>query len=311
MKVSIIIRSFNESEHIEQLLKGIKKQITDNQIEVILVDSGSTDGTVEIAEKYNTNIIHIKPEDFSFGYALNVGCEAASGNILLFASAHVYPVYDNWLEEMLKPFENKRVALVYGRQIGNHLTKFSEHQLFNKWFPAESDFNQTYPFCNNANCAVRRNLWEQQKYDEALTGLEDLDWAKKIQSQGYRIAYNANATIVHVHEETPERIYNRYRREAIALKQILPDEKFSYLDFIKLFITNTLSDYYHAIAKRTFLRNIWDIPMFRYNQFKGTYKGYKQNQYVTKSLRNRFYYPNDLTSNAENEDLKKHLIEYS
>lgn len=311
MKISIIIRCFNEEKHIGKLLEGVKQQQTFQDYEMIVVDSGSTDRTVEIAESYGSRIISIKPEDFSFGYALNVGCEAAQGEILLFASAHVYPVYDNWLEEMLRPFENKRVALVYGRQIGNHLTKFSEHQLFNKWFPAESDFNQAYPFCNNANCAIRKYLWEQQKYDEALTGLEDLDWATKIQSQGYRIAYNANATIVHVHEETPERIYNRYRREAIALKHILPDEKFSYLDFIKLFTTNTLSDYYHAFAKGIFLKNIWDIPMFRYNQFKGTYKGYKQNQYVTKSLRNRFYYPNNLTTVAENEDLKKHIIEYA
>lgn len=311
MKLSIIIRCFNEEKHIGKLLDGIKQQQTSQDYETIVVDSGSTDSTVEIAESYGSRIISIKPEDFSFGYALNVGCEAAQGEILLFASAHVYPVYDNWLDEMLRPFENKRVALVYGRQIGNHLTKFSEHQLFNKWFPAESDFNQTFPFCNNANCAVRKNLWQEYKYDEVLTGLEDLAWAKNIQSHGFRIAYNANATIVHVHEETPERIYNRYRREAIALKQILPDEKFSFFDFIKLVVSNTISDYYHAFAKGKFLRNIWDIPMFRYNQFKGTYRGYKQDQYVTKSLRNRFYYPNSLSSASENDNLKNHLIEYS
>lgn len=310
MKLSIIIRCFNEEKHIGKLLEGIKQQETSMNFETIVVDSGSTDKTVDIAESFGSKVIHIKPEEFSFGYALNVGCEAATGDILLFASAHVYPLYNNWINEMARPFANEKVALVYGKQIGNHLTKFSEHQLFNKWFPSESDFNQAFPFCNNANCAVRKRLWQEQNYDEVLTGLEDLDWAKKIQSKGFRIAYNAKATIVHVHEETPERIYNRYRREAIALKQILPEEQFSFFDFIKLFITNTLSDYYHAIIKGKFIRNIWDIPMFRYNQFKGTYRGYKQNQYITKSLRNRFYYPNNLSTISENEDLKKHLIEY-
>lgn len=310
MKVSIIIRCFNEEKHIGKLLAGIKQQKSDHEIEVILVDSGSTDKTVAIAKSYEANIINLKPEEFSFGYALNLGCEHATGDILLFASAHVYPVFNTWINEIAKPFENSRVALVYGRQIGNELTKFSENQLFKKWFPDISDFNQSYPFCNNANCAVRRDLWSQQKYDENLTGLEDLDWAKKIQKTGFRIAYNSEATIVHVHEETPSRIFNRYRREAIALKSILPDEKFSFLAFIKLFISNTFSDYFYAFSEGKFLKNVWDIPMFRYNQFKGTYKGYKQDQVITKSLRNRFYYPNKISKSISKIEDKHKLIEY-
>lgn len=310
MKVSIIVRCFNEEKHIGKLLTGIKEQISDHDIETIVVDSGSTDNTVRIAESFDTKIVGIKPEEFSFGYALNIGCENAEGDILVFASAHVYPLYKNWIQEIVTPFKNSRVALVYGRQVGNEITKFSEHQIFKKWFPAESDFNQAYPFCNNANCAVRKDLWLEQKYDEKLTGLEDLDWAKKIQAKGYRIAYNSNATIVHVHEETPSRIFNRYRREAIALKQILPEEKFSYFDFIRLFFSNVFNDYYHALREGVFLRNIWDIPMFRYNQFKGTYKGYRQDQFVSKSLRNRFYYPNNFSRTQSDEELNKYLIEY-
>ena len=309
-KVSIIIRCFNEEKHIGKLLEGIHHQITDHDIETIVVDSGSTDNTVSIAQEYKAKIISISPDDFSFGYALNVGCEEATGDFLLFASAHVYPVYKTWVQEMAKPLLNKRVALSYGRQIGNELTKYSEHQLFKRWFPAESDNNQSYPFCNNANCAIKKSFWEEQKYDELLTGLEDLDWAKKIQNKGYRIAYNAKATIVHVHEETPARIFNRYRREAIALKNIFPEQKFSFYDFIKLFITNTITDYYHALSEGQFLKNIYDIPMFRFNQFRGTYKGYRQNQMVSKSLRNRFYYPNSLSKANENNEDAKYLINY-
>ncbi|MDA9332468.1 glycosyltransferase family 2 protein [Saprospiraceae bacterium] len=306
MRVTIIIRCFNEEKHIGQLLKGISKQITDHELETIVVDSGSTDDTLKIAKSYDTKIVNLKPENFSFGYALNLGCQNATGDILIFASAHVYPVYEYWIQEMTQPFSNKKIALVYGRQRGNHLTKFSEKQLFKKWFPLVSDNNQAYAFCNNANCAIRRDLWEAQNYDELLTGLEDLDWAKKIQDKGYKIAYNAKAEIVHVHEETPERIYNRYRREAIALKRILPDEKFSFFEFIKLFISNTFSDYYYAVSEGQLLKNIWDIPMFRYNQFLGTYKGYKQDQIITKSLRNRFYYPNKISNKSTSKLNEKH-----
>ncbi len=311
-KISIIIRSFNEEKHIARLLAGIQQQdLTSEQVEVILVDSGSTDATVNIAMHYDVKIINIKPEDFSFGYALNVGCEEAKGDVLLFASAHVYPTYTDWLSQMLSPFEDEKVALVYGKQRGNEITKYSEHQIFKKWFPEESDFNQNNPFCNNANAAIRRELWLEQNYDESLTGLEDLDWARKILDKGYKIVYNAEAEIIHVHEETPKRVLNRYRREAIALKNIISEANFSFFDFLKLFVSNTFSDWLHASKEKVFIKNFLSIPVFRFMQFWGTYKGYGQKEPVDKILKKRFYYPNALKSKDSVMKEDKKTIDYS
>ncbi|QMW04577.1 glycosyltransferase [Spirosoma foliorum] len=235
MKCSIIIRAFNEEKHIGKLLDGIIHQESQHEVEIILVDSGSTDNTIQIAEQKGAQVVKIRPEEFSFGRALNFGCQRSTGDILLFASAHIYPVYTNWIEQMLIPFEDTKVGLTYGRQIGNQLSKFSERQLFAKWFPTVSNYNQSIPFCNNANTAIRRSLWEQINYDESLTGLEDLHWAAIIQQQGHRIAYEADAVIVHVHEETPRKIFNRYYREAIAFKRIKPSAQFNLLE-LRLFI---------------------------------------------------------------------------
>ncbi|MCK8492782.1 glycosyltransferase [Spirosoma sp. RP8] len=293
MKCSIIIRAFNEEKHIGKLLDGIARQESQHTIEIILVDSGSTDNTVQIAESRGAQVIKIRPEEFSFGRALNLGCQYASGDILLFASAHVYPVYTNWIDRMLAPFEDSKVALTYGRQIGNHLSKFSEQQLFAKWFPDVSNSNQSIPFCNNANTAIRRSLWEQMTYDESLTGLEDLHWAGAIQQQGYKIAYQADAVIVHVHEETPRKIYNRYYREAIAFKRLKPHATFNSWHFVYLAITNILSDYSAAMQTGAFLANVFDIPMFRVLQFWGTYQGYRFVGTLDRTLRQRFYYPNE------------------
>lgn len=290
---SIIIRSFNEEKHIGRLMEGISKQSNYASIEVILVDSGSTDNTVKIARMYGAKIVNIKPQDFSFGRAINVGCQAAQGQFLLFASAHVYPLYTDWVERMLAPFSNPKVALVYGRQVGNELTKYSEHQLFKKWFPIVSNYAQSIPFCNNANAVVRKELWQAQPYDEYLTGLEDLDWATKIQAKDYVIAYEAAAPIVHVHEETPSRIKNRYRREAIALKNIYPNEKFSFWSFIRLSHSNICSDAIHALHERKFLKEFRSIIVFRTLQFWGTYLGYNRINNSDETLRRRIYYPND------------------
>lgn len=296
MRYSIIIRSYNEEKHIGRLLKGIAMQTVCNDIEVILVDSGSKDQTVNIAKAGGAKIVHIAPEEFSFGRALNFGCQAATGDILVFASAHVYPVFNDWIERLAAPFQVEKMAVVYGRQIGNEVTKFSEEQLFKKWFPAWSNYDQSHPFCNNANCAVRRSLWEEQPYDETLTGLEDLDWAGKIMEKGYKIAYEAEAAIVHVHEEGYSRIRNRYRREAITLKQLYPKVHFNLWDFTKLFVSNTMSDMYHAVGQRRFFREAKGIVAFRLMQFWGTYQGHQQKGNVNNELKNRFYYPNGFRS---------------
>ena len=154
---SIVIRSFNEERHIGRLLAGIMEQ-TVNEIDIILVDSGSTDATVAIAAQFPVTLVHIDPEDFSFGRSLNLGCAAAKHDILVLASAHVYPVYNDWLEQMLAPFADPNVGLVYGKQRGGETTQYSEHQIFARWFGEETVCKQRHPFCNNANAAVRRAL---------------------------------------------------------------------------------------------------------------------------------------------------------
>lgn len=290
----------------------MQQTLTDR--EIIIVDSGSTDATVSIASRYPVKIVSIRPEDFSFGRALNLGCRAASGDIIVIASAHVYPVYKDWLENLLYPFQRPEVALVYGRQRGNEITKYSEHQVFAKWFPETPDPSQIHPFCNNANAAIRRQVWEKLPYDETLTGLEDLDWAKRAQRLGYQIAYQPEAEIVHVHEEPFSQIYNRYRREAIALKHILPQEHFHLWDFIRLFLANTISDYYHAWCDRLLWENLTEICQFRLMQFWGTYQGFRQHGKISSKLKQTFYYPNGLTRSRLSkitDNQEQRAIDYS
>jgi rhamnosyltransferase len=289
-KISIIIRCFNEEQHIGKLLTGISRQNQDD-IEIILVDSGSTDATLNIAAKFGVKIIYISPEEFSFGRALNRGCRDASGEILVFISAHCYPVYSDWLERLTEPFKDPSVALSFGGQTGDDTTKFSERQIFSLWFPGESDYAQKEPFCNNANAAIRKLVWEQYPFNEELTGLEDIAWAKQMQEKGYLIAYNADAVIVHVHNETPEQVKNRYRREAIALKSIFPGELFSFWDFIHLFVRNVISDFRVAYNERCFLQMFRQIVTFRYMQFLGTYQGFSSGGEITPQLKRTFYYP--------------------
>lgn len=179
--ISIIIRTFNEEKHIGKLLEETNKQsISSDIFEIILVDSGSTDSTVEIAKRFNVVLVQISPEDFSFGYSLNRGIEKSNGELCVFTSAHCYPVNEYWLENLISPFKDDKIALVYGKQRGNNSTRFSEHQVFAKWFPENSMKYQDHPFCNNANAAIRKSIWKGNKYNERLTGLEDIPETDKL-----------------------------------------------------------------------------------------------------------------------------------
>lgn len=311
MNCSLIIRTFNEEKHIAKLLVGIIEQSV-NDLEIILVDSGSTDATISIASKFPINILHIDPSSFSFGQSLNLGCSAARGEYLVFASAHVYPVFNDWLLYILKPFKDTKVALVYGKQRGGTTTEFSEHRIFSQWYPDDSVDNQQTPFCNNANAAIRKSVWEEIKYNNDLTGLEDIEWAKRAQALGYSISYVADAEVIHIHEETSFQIFNRYKREGIAYSFIFSDQTFSFFDLIKLWTVNTISDYIYALKKRRFMKNIVSIPLFRLLQFSGTYRGFKQRSSITNALKNRLYYPDGFFTLKASDppSAKRQPIEY-
>lgn len=287
---SVLIRCFNEEKNIGRLLRGLKEQTIQN-FEVILVDSGSTDATLRIAGQYSVKILHISRNEFSFGRSLNKGCAAARGEFIVLASAHVYPIYNNWLEELLVPFSDPQVALAYGKQRGTDQTKYCEHQVFAQWFPDHSTPKQNNPFCNNANAAIRRCVWQKLPYDETLTGLEDIDWSNRAMQIGYCIAYAAEAVVAHVHQETPMRIYNRYQREALAYRRIFPHERFGFKDFIKLWLLNLSNDYYHAMRDGALMANLLAIPIFRFMQFWGTYRGSAQIRSLDSRLKQKFYYP--------------------
>ncbi|MBN2589147.1 MAG: glycosyltransferase family 2 protein, partial [Sedimentisphaerales bacterium] len=306
---SIVIRAYNEEKHIERLLTGISQQSIAGA-EIILVDSGSTDHTIEIARRFNVKIININPHEFSFGRALNLGIQHATTELIVIASAHVYPVYPDWLEKLLAPLEDPKFALAYGKQRGTDISKFSEQQIFIQWYPDQSITNQIHPFCNNANAAIRRSVWEKQPYDESLSGLEDLDWAKKALESGYRITYCAEAEIIHVHNETPMAVYHRYQREAMAYKHIFPHEHFNFWDFIRLFTVNVINDVHQAFKQHCLLQNVINILWFRWMQFWGTYQGYRCPGLLNWQLRKKFYYPPSYTIEKQENYRQVQPIEY-
>jgi len=292
MKASIIIRTYNEARHLPNLIKGIQSQVAHGmESEIIVVDSGSTDGTLDIAKHFQCHIEYIRKEDFSFGRSLNLGCASASGDILVIVSGHCIPVHDNWLAKIVEPLVDGRIALVYGRQIGDNTSRFSECRIFEKYFPCVSHVPQEGFFCNNANSAILRSVWQQYPFNESLTGLEDMYLAKQLVGNGMSIGYVAEAIVYHLHDETWTHIKNRFEREALAMQHIMPEIHLSLADLLWYTLASIMFDFGAAVQCGHFLKYAPDVVMYRIAQYWGSYRGNHYHRKISRQRKERYFYP--------------------
>lgn len=290
---SIVIRSLNEEKWLGAALEACRRQILPDglEAEIVLVDSGSTDATIDIAKAGGARIVHIKKADFTFGRSLNYGCEAACGDYLVFISAHCIPAHERWLANLVAPLISGDADYVYGRQIGHEVTRFSEHQVFAQYFPDHDKIPQADFFCNNANAAIRRSVWAAHRFDETVTGLEDMVLAKTIMKEGGKIGYVADAPVVHIHEENLNQIRRRYYREALTLREIMPEVHFHFGDFLRYFSAGVFHDFAEAIEQRRFAAEAADIVAFRFMQYWGAYLGHNEHRVLSRAQKESYYYP--------------------
>ena len=289
-RISVIVRARNEAEHLPRLIEGLAAQ-TIQPFEVVLVDSGSSDDTVAIAQQAGWVVSHIPPGDFTFGRALNLGCSIARGEILVIMSAHVYPVRRDYLENLTATLERNSELAVYGRQVGDERTHFSERMIMKQWFPEQRILDQGHAFSNNANSAIPRALWEKLRYNEDLTGLEDIDFSLRLLKMGGQVHYEHKAPVVHVHEENYSSVKRRYYREALAYKRIFPGENLSMGRALTLWFKNISRDIAEA-SRQAVLTRVWrSIFWFRSAQFYGAWSGFRDSSITESDLQRRMYHP--------------------
>ena len=135
-ETSVVIRALNEERWLPDVLKMLERQRY-RDFEVLLVDSGSVDRTRDLAAAAGARIVRLRSEDFTFGHALNVGIREARGSFIAILSAHAIPVDEEWLERLIAPLRRADAAMVYGRQVGHALSKFSEARDFERLFPQQ------------------------------------------------------------------------------------------------------------------------------------------------------------------------------
>jgi rhamnosyltransferase len=201
LRCSIVIRAKNEARFIGATLEAITQQAFNGGAEIIVVDSGSTDGTVEIVKTFPTTLIQIPAASFSYGRSLNIGIEAAQGSHIVIISAHTLPIGRDWLAHLLDPFGDENVCGTYGRQLPR--ADASPLEIFGMWYTGimrtTRRVQRSDAMFSNANGAIRRDLWESERFDEDVAGAEDLAWVRVMLRRGYSVVFEPRACAYHSH----------------------------------------------------------------------------------------------------------------
>lgn len=230
MKASVVILTKNGRKYIQNSLDAIFAQKLQHDLEVIMIDSGSRDGTLEIARRYPIILHQIHSESFSHSTTRNFGASLASGDYVVYLSQDAVPADGSWLESLLSPMvKDPLVGAVFGRQLpaadANPVNRFrinwiygSESSVKQK-VPAKEFSRKSFNF-SNVNSAIRKELLLKFPFRRDLPFCEDIYLAEQLLNAGYRIAYSSVAAVFHSHNHSIFEIFHRYFDIAIAYRMI-------------------------------------------------------------------------------------------
>ena len=219
LTASVVVRSKNKQATIERTLRALRAQTV--QAQIIVVDSGSTDRTLEIARAYDAEIIETPPAEFSYGRALNIGAAHATGDIVFALSAHSAPQSEHWIAWSLEAYQDPTVACTLGHSEGpDHQTLAGPTSVSS----ADLDLkhNVTWGLSNHAS-SWRRSVWEAFRFNEQMIACEDKEWMWRVLDGGYSMVVDPrlDVDLEHRWAQGPKALYIRTFREWATLAEFV------------------------------------------------------------------------------------------
>lgn len=208
--VSIILLTKNGEQYLRSLLDAIHAQRGFDRAEVIVIDSGSSDGTLGIVADFpSVRLIEIPPKEFGHGKTRNLGATLARGEFLLYIPQDATPIGAGWLERMLEPFQNPAVAGTFARQVArdqaNPMERFflshTYHQKIEiKALARGEPASLARCFFSTVSGAIRASVWAKFPFREDIIMSEDQAWSREVMGAGYSVVYQSNAEVLHSHQ---------------------------------------------------------------------------------------------------------------
>jgi rhamnosyltransferase len=218
-RVSIVVRSKNDGALIGATLRGVLAQDYPGGFELIHIDSGSTDNTVEIISSFKpAKLIEIRAEDYVPGVVLNRGMREASSQYVVFLNSDCEPCNPLWLSGLLACVQaDPANGAAFGRQIARpDCQAVYAHDYERCYGPARETAKWDH-FFSMANSVVNRSAWEQEPFREDLQYSEDDEWSRRLIKCGWKVPYAEQSAVFHSHNYTLAQAYKRCFGEAFAL----------------------------------------------------------------------------------------------
>jgi rhamnosyltransferase len=260
--ISVVIPVKNGRKYLDSLLKTVFSQEVSTEFEVIIVDSGSTDGSLDIAGRYPVSVYQIKESEFNHGLTRNFGISKARGEYVILMTQDAVPADDCWMKKLIENLQtDAQVAGAYSRQTPHNELALIGKIRANRFFASSpikrvsqinnmADYKklspkERYHFCNfdNVSSCLRKSIWERfplPKTDFA----EDLEWSKMVLGAGYKIVYEPESVVYHSHNFS---VFEWHKRSLVNSEKLF-----------ELFKLNTVCNYCQLFSK-LFLYTMRDI----------------------------------------------------
>jgi len=271
--VSVIILTKNGAESLQQCLLRIFNQKTTYSYEIICVDSGSTDSTLEFLKKFPLKLFTIPEDEFNHGRTRNFAVSQAKGLYIILLSQDAVPFNECWMDTLVKTLElDQRIAGVYCRQIPpegtgpfiKRRTRKTYPQLDVPQFHFIKDARsyhrlkpqQRFQLCrfDNVCSCIRKSIWEEMPFTQTDFAA-DLDWAKRVLERGYKTVYQPRTSVIHAHNRSIDyeyrRAYFNYRK-VYELFQLRP--RIFLICLFRRLLVSGLGSFYYACKEQGLIK---------------------------------------------------------
>ncbi len=241
--VTVAIPVYNGARYLDEVLSAVRAQQVDRELELLVIDSGSTDGSLDICERHGARIHSIPKSEFSHGGTRNLAMQLAAGEHVAFITQDATPAHDGWLAALLEGFEQADdVALVFGphdaRPDASHMIKAEMERHFATWgegatrvdvqrlgrSAADLSLYRRFPglwtFFSDVNGCVAKWAWRQVPY-KAVPYAEDQLLGREIIEAGFAKVFHPDARVLHSHDYPPAQFLRRYFDEFRSLREVL------------------------------------------------------------------------------------------
>jgi len=292
--VSVVMPVYNGERYLEEVLDAVFGQKTGFMFEVIVIDSGSSDRSIEIISKYPVRLHQIPNEEFGHGKTRNLGVRLAAGKYIVFLTQDATPASPYWLDNLVGVLEkDAEVAGAYSRQLPrpdcnplerrdillgtppiSNIRKVDFGDDFQR-LTYEDHWHRFMVFSDVSSC-VRKDIFERLPFNEEILMVEDQEWCKRAIESGYAVVYMAASPVYHSHNHSLKETYKRYLDYGRSFREFT-DYKVTFKNVLFYALHESLLDCTFVMKQRNNI--IWKIkhlvcsPLVRFAMRYGLHKG--------------------------------------